>query len=261
MPHALIEALATWPGRKATETVLDERGFSVHRAWQDRIIQFCVAETAETIHRYWNEVAQEYVTSAGKCNPDTRRFLVEPSYRSSYLDELATKVDFAEPPFRYPPLIKCIFEYNKKSYSDRAFFSNDVAAVEQYKESEFIKHAISAEGWTGLKRDVPAFAKKLAAPKGFVERRRGRFVKRSPIGLVFELKVDLGGIPQCGNGLPLLFSIYHVDDSGFVFQGVLFDKIVPGFSRYALCQSPESHVLGIAAHIELFDALFQLLPG
>jgi hypothetical protein len=254
MHNALLDALENWRGRQAAEFILEDRGFLIHRAWQQRILDFCGTENAKGLNRYWDEVAREFVTSAGKGDSNSRKFIVEPRYRSLYLDELAAKVNFAEPPVRYPPPVKCMYDYNKKVLSDRDFFLNESSAIELLKEQEFVSHSISIEGWTGLKRDVVPFAKQFSGTQGFVAR-RNRFAKKCANGLIFEIKVDLGGNPDCGLGLPLQFYIYHENDKGFVFEATLFDRIVPGFSKYAYCQSPKSHILGILAHIDLFDIL------
>jgi hypothetical protein len=258
MQVALLQKLSRWQGRGAVQSAFELRGFSLPRIWQERMIQFCGLENAVELNRYWDEVAAETISSAGKGDPKQRKFLVEPGYRSSYLDELAAKMNFAEPPFRYPPLLKGLHEYLKK-YSDRTFAPKESAFFESIKEPEIAKFSISSSGWTGRKRGLVPYAKQLGELRGYV-RKRGRFVKKSPAGLTFEFKVDAGGNPDCTASLPLQFYIYHSDEPDFVYEATLFDRIVPGFDRYAYCGSPNSFVLGVLAHIEFFDVLYHSFP-
>jgi hypothetical protein len=252
MQHPLLDTLSTRVGRSATEQAFETRGFSVHRIWQRRMVEFCGTGSDVELVRYWNDVAMETMCSAGKGDPNTRKFAVNPSYRSSYLDELAARV-IVEAPFRAPPLVKCLFEYVKKCFRDHEFVMDETVYFEGAKKREAERLSISAEGWGGRKRDVVPFAERFGTSLGFISR-RNRFVKASPSGLAFEFSVDIGGYPSCGAVLPLVFQIYHPSDPKFNYQ-VNFDRLVPGFSKYAYCESPRSYVLGIQAHVEFFDVL------
>jgi hypothetical protein len=121
------------------------------------------------------------------------------------------------------------------------------------KEPEALRHAITTEGWTGLKRDIVPIMRDFAVPKGFVVR-RNRFRKKLSQTIVLEIKVDQGWIRECGNGLPLQLFIYDTGNPDFIFNASL-DMIVPGFSKYQYCLSPGSHVLGVLAFVELADIL------
>jgi hypothetical protein len=260
MQHALLGVVSTWRGRQVTQSALEERGFSLPRKWQETMIDFCGPECAVALNRYWDEVAAEVVCSAGKVNPDARKFLIEPGYRSSYLDELATKRDFGEPPYRFPPLLKCLYEYVRKSHRDRAFLDRQTSYFESLKDGEIAKFSISSVGLTGRKTDIIPFVEKFSSARGF-NAQGLRFVRKAPAGLVFEIKVDIGGIPEMGAGLPIQFYIYHESDPDFAYESTLFDMIVPGFSKYEYCPSPDSCVLGILAHVEMFDVLSHSFPG
>jgi len=75
----------------------------------------------DLLNRYWDEVAMETIGSVGQGDPNVRRFNIQPKYHSEFLDELVEKIDFAKPPFRYPPPIRCLFEFTKRLYNDREF--------------------------------------------------------------------------------------------------------------------------------------------
>jgi hypothetical protein len=117
------------------------------------------------------------------------------------------------------------------------------------------KFPLSAEGWTGKKRDLVPFAKLFSASKGFVAR-GNRFRKKNSNGLVFEFYVDARGNPYCSAKLPLTFLIYHVGDPDLVFDISWFNNIIPGFKWYSVFFAPLSGVLGLLAHVEMFDAIY-----
>jgi hypothetical protein len=260
MQTLLLRALLTWAGREKTQSSFEAKGFLAHRKWQERVVDFCgAAHAAAEVNRYWDEVSREIVCSAGKCAPQIRKFSVEPGYRSSYLDELAARKEFAHPELRYPPLLKCLYEYVRESGSVN-YVANETTFFENPKLDEAAKLSISSKGWTGRKRDAVPFANKFGDALGYASK-RGRLLKVSPSGLVFEFRVDLGGNPNCVGRPPLAFRIYHLGDVDFAFNIVLFDQIVPGFDKYGYCASPATYVLGILAHIELFDALFGSLSA
>lgn len=254
MGGPLLEVLSRWPGRKTIQSAIEEKGFFVHRGWQDSIGALCVAENAE-LGRYWDEVAAEFVRCAGKVHSDARGFGIQPPpYRSSYLDELAANVDYAGASYRYPPLLKCVYEYYKKIKGDRAVLDQELAHFEFLKAREVAMFSIAADGLGGSKRDVLPFVQKFGVTRGF-RKIRNHLVKKSRTDLICEIKIDLGGNPLLGASLPLKFYIYHRANPDFVFETTLFDAIVPGFGRYEYCPNPSSCVLGILAHIELFDVL------
>ncbi len=255
MQRPLIQFLSTWVGRQATQNAFEARGFRVHRTWQEREINFCGKEHAVEINRYWDEFAQETVCSAGKAAPNLRKFGVEPGYRSSYLDELAAKKDFVDSVITDAPLVRCLYEHLKRAFSDIEFCLNEASFFENLKEHEAKRFAISSKGWAERKRDAIPFARQFAEARGFVSKSR-RFVKKTPSGIVFEFKVDLGGNPDCVGRIPLLFYIYHQKEPDFIFNIVIFDYIMPGLGKYTHCTTPPTYILGILTHIEFFDVLF-----
>jgi hypothetical protein len=254
MEAVLLAVLSTWTGRQRLQVDLEARGFFLPTRWQESMINFCAPNWSGDLNRYWDETAMETVCSAGKGSPDKRKFMVQPGYHSAYLDELAAKIDFAEAPFRNPPLHRCMYEYMKRAYYDRGFALNETALFESLKESEMKSHSISSAGWQGRKKDVIPFAYKFARMRQFTAS-RGRFVKRSATGMCFEFRPDLAGIPYCAAKIPLRFDIYHKSDPTFRYEWISFDRIIPGFSKYGYCASADSYVLGILAHIEFFDLL------
>ena len=81
--HPLLRVVENWQGRGPTQLAFEARGFTIHKARQSRIIQFCGEQQSHLLNRYWDEVALETMQSLGQGNPDTRGFVIQPRYRSS----------------------------------------------------------------------------------------------------------------------------------------------------------------------------------
>ncbi|MBR1361748.1 hypothetical protein [Bradyrhizobium ottawaense] len=76
--HPLLDIVTKWPGRRPTQAAFEALGFSLHRARQDELIQFCGTECSDLLYRYWDEVALETMQSLGQGNPDGRTFVIMP---------------------------------------------------------------------------------------------------------------------------------------------------------------------------------------
>jgi hypothetical protein len=134
--HILIQSLSQWKGRRVSQRFFEEKGFSIHRKWQDQMVEFCAEEGSVALDRYWDEYAAEYVGAAGRCNPDARKVPLEHGYRSRYLDELAAASRLPREPFPSPPLLKCLFEYEKKIRVDNDFARSQTLRFEHLKGPE-----------------------------------------------------------------------------------------------------------------------------
>jgi hypothetical protein len=255
--HPLLRVVASWPGRRPTELAFEALGFTIYKAWQNRIIEFCGEKQSHVLHRYWDDIALETMQSLGQGAPDQRAFVIQPRYRSAFLDELFAARDFVEPPFRYPPLVKCLFDRFKMIYLDAEFRDSENAFFRQLKKAESERLGIQTMGWSGKKRDVVPFVDKFCTALAF-ERRRNCWRKKVNGGLVFEVGVDLGGKPHCIGKPPLLFRIFRIDDPKYAFfipLVAVFDRLVPGCDIYAHCRDASDYVLGIKAYIELFNVI------
>jgi hypothetical protein len=260
--HPILEVLASWPGRVSTQLAFEARGFSIPRARQDRMIEFCGGHQTNLLHRYWDEVALETMQSAGKVNSDLRMFRIEPQYRSAFLDRLFAARDFVELPYRNPPLVKCLFDYMKRNNSDAEFRDGEMAFIRELQKREGERLRIQTTGWTGKKRGVVPFVGEFCTALGFAHR-RNRWQKKLDCHAVFEVSLDLGGNPE-RIGSPLIFRIFHEDDPEFAFEmtgNAPFERLVYGSWLYSACATPSDHVLGIRAYIELFDVIAASFGG
>lgn len=220
------------------------------------MIEFCGENQVDVLTRYWDEVALETMRCAGKVHSEMRYFGIEPKYRSAFLDELFVAMDFKEPPFKYPPLVRCLFEHMKKTWFDKEFANGETAFIRMQKRREGERLGIRTAGWTGRKRDVLPFIEEFSSAHGF-KRRRNRWHKDLGCGLVFEIGTDLGGSPFCTQ-MPLTFRIFHADDPTFAFElggNEPFDQLVYGSRLYGGGGDASEFVLGIRANIELFDVI------
>jgi hypothetical protein len=254
--HPLLRAVASWPGRGPTQLAFEALGFTLHKAWQNRIIQFCGEQRSDLLHRYRDEIALETMQSLGQGAPDQRAFIIQPRYRSDFLDELFAASDFVEPRFPSPPLVKCLFDRFKKIYLDAEFRDNENVFFGLLRKAESERLGIQTMGWSGKKRDFVPFVEKFCGALAF-ERQRNRWRKRINGGLVFEVGVDFGDNPYCVGKPPLLFRIFQVDDPKYVFSmmhaavSAVFDRLVAGCDVYAHCANASDYVLGTRAYIEL----------
>jgi hypothetical protein len=254
--HLILGIVASWPGRGPAQTGIETRGFALHNSWQKRCIHFCGEERSPLLNRYWDDLAFESMQTLGQSVPDQRAFVVQPKHRSSFLDELFEARDFLEPDFPSPPLIKCLFEREKKVLLDQKFREGEAAFFKNFQKLESLRLGIRTSEWSGRKRDAIPFADEICKALAF-ERYRNRWRKQSVGGLVFEVSVDLGGSSFSATP-PLVFRILHIDDPKLAFElnGALgLDRLVPGFFLYGACSSASDYVLGIRAQIELFDVI------
>ncbi|CAL77635.1 hypothetical protein BRADO3871 [Bradyrhizobium sp. ORS 278] len=253
--HPLLRAVTTWPGRQHTQLAFETIGFSLHRIWQDRVIEFCGQERAALLNRYWDETALETMQSLGRSAPDRRIFQIEPTCRSSFLDDLFAARDFQDPNYPYPPLVKCLFHRAKRLWIDPEFREAEVAFFDRAHRAETDRFAVQTTGWTGRKRDVIPFADEFCKSLDFKALRK--CWRKNTGNLIFEVGVDLGGNPYCITP-PMKFKIFHADERDFVYDlqgGLSLERLVPGFDEYARCRDAAGYVLGIRAHIELFNVI------
>ncbi|MBR1201850.1 MULTISPECIES: hypothetical protein [unclassified Bradyrhizobium] len=252
----LLGILMRWPGRVATQLAFESLGFSIHKEWQDRVIRFCGEQQAGVLNRYWDEVALETMQSLGKGNSDQRRFVVEPTYRSAFLDDLFAARDFVEPGFPNPPLVKSMFDRFKKFWFDAEFRAREAEVFGRLRMAEAGQFGIEPVGEFVQKSDVIPFVERYCSALAF-ERHRGRWRRKATCGLIFEVGIELGG-NRFRLKPPLKFRIYHKDDVEYVFEteGVaVLDRLVPGVAQYFPGENATEYILGVKAQIELFSTI------
>src|SRR5262245_8233017 len=88
--HPLLAMLARWPGRPATKSLLEAKGYWLPERFREIIVAHCGSASVTTLDRYWDEISLEYLCTAGLVDSENRSFAGETAYRSEYLDDLAS---------------------------------------------------------------------------------------------------------------------------------------------------------------------------
>jgi len=255
--HPLLHAVANWPGRRPTQLRFEALGFSIHKAWQEEIIQFCGEQQSPLLNRYWDEVAIETMQSLGQGAPDQRAFVIQPQYRSVFLDELFAARAPIEPAYPSPPLVRCVFEHFKKVYLDAEFREQRVAFFSGLQKAEAERLGVDTAGGLKEKKDVLPFLKQFCTALGFEDRSRNGWRKTVSGGLVFEIGVWLGG-NVFRMWSPLKFRMFHVDEPKYALDvegAAVLNRLVPGAAAYTHCSNDREYILGVRALVELFNVI------
>jgi hypothetical protein len=224
--------------------------------YQKLVAAECTADTTRDLDLYWDEETREYVCSRGQANSLTREIPDPRYYRSKYLDELALvrkpssvfKVNEAT------PLHPCLKEFAIKRRFNPDLDPGMIRKLATAKQSEIYQLGITADQWSGEKRDVGSIFAALMKGKGFRRWKRS-FVKEATSGLIFGGFADLGGRPFCIN-VPFHFFIAEDSDMIEIFE-LSFWPVVPGFWFYYGFDRIESGLLGFRAHVEMIDIMSQ----
>lgn len=258
--HQLLMTLAQWPGRGVTKALLERRGYGVPGHFEE----FACADCPEpaSLEKYWDEVAMEYLCSAGRVNSDMRT-VPETSYRSRYLDDLATERAKSKKGVDGFPLNDCLRDFSSKMLSS---FKGGIPYLEWVetqmqlcKRGEIKSFGISADGWTGTKKDFYESLGNICKENGF------QFKKKKWRKILDQLEiccsVDASMQRTWAFQLPLDMTILHTSYPDLVFHVGLADNIMPGFHYYRRYREAEEAILGIKAHVDLLNAVGELATG
>lgn len=254
--HPLLTSLAQWKGRHATKALLEARGYWLPERYAEIVKAHC-ADWAE-LEKYWDEVAMEYMCSAGRGMSD-RRTVSETSYRSEYLDHLALKEIESNGRLDGLPLNSCFRSfYSMMQSSSKGGRGWDwlYEQLQKHKKEEIENFYISSEQWTGKKKDFYDFLEIICESRGFYLKKkkwRKNFDK-----LEICCSVDRGMHRAWTFQLPFNFEIFHKDEPNFIFNFARADDLIPSFHYYSLYKQPNEAILGIQAHVDLLDVIGDL---
>jgi hypothetical protein len=258
--HPLLNSFRSWPGRRATKTLLESKGYWLPECYRKIVLANCGNCDAEKVERYWDEVAREYLCSAGRVDSNRRLFGGETSYRSEYLDGLAslpTSGQAAEPGLILDPGLQ---EFRTRSLATQGLFGNQISdQMENNKQNEILEFAITAEDWTHTKKDFYNYLERIARERHFVHDKKKW--KKTINGIDILCSIDSGMQRTWKFQLPLNFEIVHNSQPDSVLCTNYAGYVMPGFEYYHLHRSPQSAILGIQAHVDLFVTIVQMVAG
>lgn len=255
--HPLLITLAQWPGRRPTKALLESRGYWLPRRYEEIVSASCSDMTS--LEKYWDEVAMEYMCSAGLGNAD-RRTVSETSYRSKYLDDLASERIKRDGILDGASLNTWLREFKtvmqsspKEEGASWTWLHNQ---LRKHKKDEIEGFRISADQWTGKKKDFYDFLGKISEARGFQFKKKKW--RKNFDDLEICCSVDKGMHRAWAFQLPFNFEIFHRAELDFVFNFARANTLMPGFHYYSLHKQPEEAILGIQAHVDLLDAIGEL---
>jgi hypothetical protein len=263
----LHKALQGWRGPGIIQRLLRDTGYSAHTVYRNCIVDYCKSKClAIDLDIYWEEIAKEYVSSAGSAFDLGRHRNTEGYYRSPYLDRLQMEAQNLISKFSTLPSVHpCIHEYmSELEFGDRSLYSRIRKKVEEKKVEECLTHGISGTQWSGYKRGLNLVLDEVAELRGFeIIGSRGihselptiTYGLRARSGLLFYFHADNGAGEPLAARLPIDFWIGYEKVTRDDFFVADFRHVIPGFEQYAYYSTPKSAVLGIRALLGAFDAL------
>lgn len=255
--HPLLITLARWPGRRPTTALLEACGYWLPRGYEEIASTNC--SDLASLEKYWDEVAMEYMCSAGVGNAD-RRTVSETSYRSKYLDDLAAARIKKDGILDGASLNDCLRRFKTVMQSspnqDGASWSWLHNQLRENKKDEIEKFHISANRWTGKKKDFYDLLGAICEERAFHFKKK-KWQKNFG-DLEIYCSIDKGMHRAWAFQLPLNFEIFHKTEQRFAFNFVRANALIPGFHYYSLYKEPEEAILGIQAHVDLLNTIGEL---
>lgn len=259
----LLTFLSSWKGRSFVESEIEQRGFFIHRHYQEEIRNYCHANgIIDDVNKYWEEVAKEWVMSAGHAFSDRREFSGDTAYRSDYLDQLSIAREPSEAQLRFSSLNPCIRRFQiEDRITKHDMFRRIGLTLHGRKQKEVIYHAIDASSWEGTRIILNKHIGKQLEGLGFSKVRTSDWAEnvlregyqRIADGLVVQCSAASGKYSTLGSSLDMKFRMFLISSPGEIFRDSDLRTVVPGFEYYSWFLSPETAVLGVKALSELFD--------
>lgn len=215
------------------------------------------------VRTYWDEIAREFVSSAGLVNGRGARNGAPGCYRSAFLDELEDgRRPVGDPSYALSshPGMRAFFASSKQTGGE--LYRAARAAAEAQKASEAKAMGVDERLWTGMRKDVPALLAEVMerypfeiarAPFGSPIAQQTVYLRAS-CGLNFYCGCDLGGLARLAGQLPLVFWIGRADAAEPFALGDLH-LISMGMEQYFSFGSALTAVVGLHALVAAFDAM------
>jgi hypothetical protein len=224
--------------------VLDA-GVTVPKTHQEFLIGTCQDGSKNMLAQYWQDLAYEYVSSAGQSDSFTRLFPNSYYFRSEYLDSLSQAFDKVPNELGAKLLHPCEIAFTNRFYLDPELAQSVKTLASGKKQMEIQALNLSVNNWSGLKRDLPALMASHCVELGFKQVRPNCFIKNVD-GVIGRIEIDLGGSPLLLPQLPIDLHVYQPTNSDVMFK-LVPDILCRGYAHYNLFQTPEEASLGCRA--------------
>jgi hypothetical protein len=224
--HPLIATLASWPGRQQTKSLLEAKGYYLPEHYKQLVLANSGGCDESTLERYWDEVAREYICSAGRVHSSRREFAGETSYRSKYLDELAALPINRDAATKGGPLIEGLKIFAQKRLQNDLWRQID-EHFEKLKKAEAEWFGIVTDGWTGTKDDFGHFLRPIAETRGCVFKKK-KWRKSFGEVLEFAWSIDRGVRTTWPFQLPVALEVVHRSAPDLIFLAKP-GSVMPGF--------------------------------
>ncbi len=208
--------LAQWPGRGMTGALLERRGYLVPRRFEEFAFAFCPERTS--LEKYWDEVALEYLCSAGR-GSSNRRTVAATSYRSRYLDDLAAERVKRKQELDGFPLDSCLRDFKRMMLSSSKdgipYLEWLETEMRTCKREEIEKLHISVGELTSTKKDFYGFVGAICEARGFQFQKKKWRKVFGPLEICCG--VDAGMQTTWTFQLPLDLTICHAAEPDLFF--------------------------------------------
>ncbi|MEI9985763.1 MAG: hypothetical protein WDN69_22830 [Aliidongia sp.] len=163
----LLEILSRWRGRRYVSDALRCRGFLIPQSYEAVIKEQCATDDRASVDIYWEEIAREFVTSAGVTNSVSRYISERGGYKSGYLDDLYVLEASRGSKNLTNSLHPCDRKFLQRKYEDRLFSLEIADQMEALKMAEIECHNIDASMWNGTKAGSRNCFRELLTKSGY----------------------------------------------------------------------------------------------
>ena len=254
--NEFLEKLGSWRGRPYVQGMVESGGFVAHRVFQEAVEKWFLESAFDRLEEYWNELAKEYVLSAGTTDSGNRAFLLNGVYRSRYLDELSVE-NVKNADSKYASVIHPgMVAFHDYWARDREVSSRVFSTIEAEKSNKTLQiwpdqpDLVTVDDSGEVIKNTFREGAKL---RGF-KMKGGYSGKLEVAGLVFQVYLESSRVSWSVQ-LPISISIASSNSMDDVFSSIDVNRIIPGLSYFSSYKSNRTAMYGVLAYLELVCAL------
>ena len=259
----LLSFLSSWNGRRSVQDEISRRGFTAYFYYQDEIRRYCRSHGLRNdVDTYWDEVALEWVMSAGRAASDQRQFRGATAYRSDYLDNLHKELDATVYSFRFPSLHPYLNERRMEDENGHLEISKQLSSkIHNYKTSEIQEFDNKLADWGGTRAELNMKLGEALKPLGYsiVSSREWndgvlpQGLQKIDRELVVQCGIILGNPKMLPSTVDIRVRLFMKDAPNEIFREGNFSKVIPGFGYYRGFLSTGAALVGINAYAHCID--------